>query len=668
MSHPHPPHLILCNGASPPKGTRKAYAQKAIRLEYRKSVASEPNVRIHLPEFVRDVYHLPPRMLDLLEIAAYAFAGDRSVQRGEKDALELHSWSRSMHFAIKVRDVEFWNREVVKTRLSEALCFTSGDRKYEFTFEKGHSTPVTSLFDASGVTLPPSPDAHVAMFSGGLDSLAGIIQHLKNTATPVILISHQSGQTGTHRTQNQLFDALNRLYPNRIRHYKFGCGLSGDRAEEETQRTRAFLYTSIGFVLARAVGTNRLMAYENGVTAINFIRRSDLLNARASRTTHPKTIYLMNRFFAAFEEDNFHVDTPFVWKTKADIFHLLSEQGGNDLITSSVSCSKTFRRSGVATHCGGCSQCIDRRFAAYASGVNDVDDGGIYTIDFLTQCIEDQSVRTTLVDFVRQARQFAATNVDEFQKEKLTELTDVIGYIDGVSEEQAVEQVYTLCSRHGRQVRDALRRMRDIHDDPFRSVPAGSLLSIIGDRDYLKQPPCDSRTLLRELSEIPTGRADAHRYEGLASTAITAVFHPDLTNPRTQQPMDNGRKRIDITFDNMAQSGFFARLQNGHKKVCPYIIVECKNYSEDVANPEFAQLADRLSDRHAEVGFILCRSISNRAETLKQCQDRYDRRGIFIIVLDDADLTQLLGLRERHDLDGVADYLEEKVREIVMRV
>ena len=53
--------------------------------------------------------------------------------RGSKDNVEYHSWSRLFHFAIKVRDFDFWNMPDVKEKLKEALVFMSGDRAYHFT-------------------------------------------------------------------------------------------------------------------------------------------------------------------------------------------------------------------------------------------------------------------------------------------------------------------------------------------------------------------------------------------------------------------------------------------------------------------------------------------------------------------------------------------------------
>src|SRR5208337_2682312 len=98
--------------------------------------------------------------------------------------------------------------------------------------------------------------------------------------------------------------------------------------------TRSFLYMSTAFALAYALKIRRITAYENGITAINFMRRGDLYNARASRTTHPKTVWLMQRFLSEFLQEEFQIETPYLWKTKTDVMKVLADRKPTDLITS----------------------------------------------------------------------------------------------------------------------------------------------------------------------------------------------------------------------------------------------------------------------------------------------------------------------------------------------
>ena len=343
----------------------------------------------------------------------------------------------------------------------------SGDQAYYFTFQPGHSTPSDGLYNNEAFQFEHRQNAKVILFSGGLDSIAGIVSDLENSDDQLCLISHRSRQPRTAKTQDGLIEALNLHYPGRLKYYKFYCSLHKTTRKEETQRTRSFLYTAIASALSCTFSQQEIFVYENGITSINFPTRQDQMNARSSRTTHPKTMDLLESLFAEIYQPKIRIATPFLWKTKTDIFQILSEVKRKDLITSTVSCSQTFRHTGQATHCGGCSQCIDRKFASYGSELDDVDDAGIYTFDFIKENIERDEVETTLIDYIRQARHFASLNIADFHFQMFSELVDLIDYIPGGNEQEKVKKVWKLCHRHGKQVSAAIHRIQAIYDNPF---------------------------------------------------------------------------------------------------------------------------------------------------------------------------------------------------------
>jgi hypothetical protein len=67
-----------------------------------------------------------------------------------------------------------------------------------------------------------------------------------------------------------------------------------------------------------------------------------------------------------------------------------------------------------------------------------------------------------------------------------------------------------------------------------------------------------------------------------------------LTCPQIEQEIDEGRKRIDLSFDNSARDGFFYRLHTTYRLPSQFIFAECKNYGREVGNPEIDQLAGRF--------------------------------------------------------------------------
>ena len=485
MSNGQHRSMFLCNGESLPDDMDRV---PGTALDYRPQIGNA-NVRLGLPDFVQSVYHLPDRFLDLLEIAAYVFAGDRLTLRGSKNTVEYHSWARNLHYVMRVRDHAFWSRSDVQDALRAALLFMTGDQSYDFTFQPGHSTPPADLFDSEVFQVEAADSLSVMLFSGGLDSLAGAVQRLEETNDRVCLVSHQSSQPSIVRTQDSLVKALQGEYPGRVHHYRFRTNLRRIRAKEETQRTRSFLYGSIAFAIAHTFGRDRVFVYENGITSLNFTRRDDLLNARASRTTHPQTLGRLAQLFSIIAERPISMETPFLWKTKSDVVDVLIASGFGHLIPSSVSCSHTFKSETNATHCGECFQCIDRRIGAYGAQAEKHDHSGLYANDIIGKTISNAESKTTVVDYLRQAGNFANWNVDYFYRQTLDDLQHLNGWVPNCDDEMVlVGEVWSLCSRHGNQVGQALRRMRDLHESVFAPLAQDSLLKVVSDREFLRAP------------------------------------------------------------------------------------------------------------------------------------------------------------------------------------
>ena len=99
----------------------------------------------------------------------------------------------------------------------------------------------------------------------------------------------------------------------------------------------------------------------------------------------------------------------------------------------------------------------------------------------------------------------------------------------------------------------------------------------------LGTPPPDWQSLLSAAISLPTGQADADAYEKAIESLLTALFYPALTSPIMQHEIHNGRKRIDISYTNIALDGFFAWLSQHF--AAPQVLVECKNYGTRDCKP-----------------------------------------------------------------------------------
>lgn len=154
-------------------------------------------------------------------------------------------------------------------------------------------------------------------------------------------------------------------------------------------------------------------------------------------------------------------------------------------------------------------------------------------------------------------------------------------------------------------------------------------------------PLPDFEELLTEVLETPPGREHANMYHRKVEALFTALFYPSLAMPEMEEEIHEGRKRIDITYTNVAQKGFFRFLRQ-HKIKSTYVMVECKNYGKEPGNPEIDQIASRFSPIRGQFGILACRSFADKDRFLKRCRDTaLDYRG-YVLALDDGDISELV--------------------------
>ena len=482
-------HIVLCGGAPFPS-KYKSLAKSHIHRFHCNPDIKQNRINIGLPHLVRQVNcYFPPRIKDLLEIAGYVYAADRMTKRGQPIQLEYQGWSRKFHFFIKVRDHKFWQKKTIKESLSKILTYTTGDLSYEFSFlEGGKDVGQSMLFDDPNFKLVKKENTAISLFSGGLDSLAGALELLHTTDNDLILVSHQSNNFAITKIQNSIYNLLSNDYPGRVQRFPFTCSLSGDRAIEETQRSRIFLYTSIAFSLMSLANEKTIHVYENGMTSLNFPKRQDMMNARSSRTTHPQTIFLLEAFFNSISKEKIKIKQPFFYITKAEVIERIHLYGKINYLNSTITCTKTFnisKKTSPANHCGICSQCIDRRFASISTGLDDYD--AIYDVDILQDSIDDDEGYTHLCDYIAAAKRFSEMSAFQFPEIMLAELNEIIDYMPGESNTKKVQAIYELTQRHSNNVLLALKKIRQ-NEDVFKPKKNRSIFSFLDDRVYLRPP------------------------------------------------------------------------------------------------------------------------------------------------------------------------------------
>lgn len=166
--------------------------------------------------------------------------------------------------------------------------------------------------------------------------------------------------------------------------------------------------------------------------------------------------------------------------------------------------------------------------------------------------------------------------------------------------------------------------------------------------------------LRNKLADTPSGHAHAAEYHNLIIGVLEILFYPELSFPQKEKSIHQGRKRIDITFDNAAHEGLFAEL--GSHMSCQYIFVECKNYVGDPKNPELDQLSGRFSHNRGKVGLLVCRQIDEIEIFYKRCSDTFkDDRGLILPIVD-SDLITALNKWENNIDFPLSELLRDRKR------
>ncbi len=151
---------------------------------------------------------------------------------------------------------------------------------------------------------------------------------------------------------------------------------------------------------------------------------------------------------------------------------------------------------------------------------------------------------------------------------------------------------------------------------------------------------CD--ILMQKLKNIPYGTKSASDFHNTMIGIFELLLYPNLINPKKEKEINDGRKRIDICFTNVSETGFFTYIPEKVNIPCPFLFIECKNYSSDVNNPELDQLSGRFSTKRGKLGILSCRKIDNESLFIKRCIDTFKDDNGLIIPITDKDIIQCL--------------------------
>ncbi|MCC9609378.1 7-cyano-7-deazaguanine synthase [Blastopirellula sp. JC732] len=450
-------------------------------------------LNLRIDEIQKRLYkEVPARFRDLLDIATYVFAADQTNPRGARDVESFGSfWRRRFHFFISVRDLEFWRSAETQKVLCETLSFLSDDH-YDFIFsEIKHQSSFQTFLNFTDDEVRRNLPERVVMFSGGVDSVGGAVEEVVNQKNPVLLVNHRATQKLDIRYE-KLRRLLNTKATNNLpSHVRVTVNKKKSMNREYTQRSRSFLFVTLGATIAEMLGLSHVRFYENGVISLNLPICAHVVGGNATRTTHPRVIHGFQSLLTLVSGKPFCVDNPFHWNTKGEIAKLISRAECADLIADSISCTHTWEISNQHSHCGYCSQCIDRRFAILAAGLENHDPLEQYRMDIFTESRSKSEHinedKTLFANYLERANQVDLIDGPLQFLKKFPEVARALPYLDE-SVGARLPRCFDMYKKHSGEVNRVIDKMLAEHGRAIRqrSLPPDSMLRIV----YESRLPC----------------------------------------------------------------------------------------------------------------------------------------------------------------------------------
>lgn len=286
---------------------------------------------------------------DLLAIAVTVYCADRSIVREN----QVDGWTRYITIEVPVRNPDRWDRD----SLQKTLSFLTGDH-WCIDLRRGQPNPGLRTTDRALI-----PADSVALFSGGVDSLAGTCEAIQSGESVALASCYGDGPSG--RVQSQLATNLggDRLHCQfRLQSINAGDSTEWPGFIDSTMRSRSFLFLALGLLVARSLDADRLRMSENGYIAVNVPLHEGRIGSLSTRTAHPQFVDSFNQILADAGLGA-KIENPYLLMTKGEVAERLMDLAPN-LAWRTISCAHPTAdrwQKGTFRNCGYCYPCIIRQ-------------------------------------------------------------------------------------------------------------------------------------------------------------------------------------------------------------------------------------------------------------------------------------------------------------------
>ena len=327
---------------------------------------------------------------------ASVYGIDRFIERRRNS---IDGWSRDFQIEFPVNDVSIWNS--AKDQIETMLSFLTGDY-WSINFYRGKfKFPIAPLKKEFEGTF-----AKVNLFSGGLDSLIGALDHLESKPNEkIILVSHYDKKMGGPKgDQAGLLKLLDPIYGNQyvqVPSINVSLENSTIKKTETTLRSRSLLFSGMALLIAQSKNISSIILPENGSVSLNFPLSPSRRSACSTRTTHPTVLSLLKKIWLKFGLDT-TIKNPYEFKTKGEMVAECKDQINlSKMLGNSNSCGKRGHRAHwerLGTHCGVCMPCVYRRASVLKIEDKTIYGNNLNNLDFLKKKGQDMAA---LLNFLK---------------------------------------------------------------------------------------------------------------------------------------------------------------------------------------------------------------------------------------------------------------------------
>lgn len=314
--------------------------------------------RIEDSEFINtNALEMSSILADLVDLASSIYIADWLSPQNNSE-------SQDISVRLSLRNPTLFSQSCIVQNLQDILQWYTGNRWY---FEFRQRVRVGRLAERQPRQLSLlqfGVSREVALWSGGLDSLAGFCRRIINLAAEQYTLFGTGINNQVQGKQLELAKYLQQRTPERIKLIQVPIRLEYSDVHPPTNnmfRARGFVFKVLGAVCASLEGQQSLYIYENGFGAINLPFQLSEVGMTHPRSVHPISMLKTGRFVSKLLDVEFKYHNPYLFSTKAQMCDAVRDNA--QLAFKTLSCDGQYRQANQPSQCGYCSSCLLRRVA-----------------------------------------------------------------------------------------------------------------------------------------------------------------------------------------------------------------------------------------------------------------------------------------------------------------